>query len=348
MKPKVSVLLPAYNHQKYIGATVESLFGQKEGNIEILAVDDGSTDCTGEILDAYAAQDHRLKVFHKKNGGVVSALNFALERANGTWIATCGSDDIVPKNAYSALLKAGKNKDVIIGEFFEFDDTGVKTNVRLRHKAGNSDFEMLFAMPATWNKLVRTELLRVNGISFLGVPICEDLIFLAEIAVLKPRCQFIRKPVYAYRNNASSAASMSHSYSLKMFQAHLDGRTEVERICTQGNIAQGSRYVYQASLPFLANYLQHLNGYEQVAAVGAFRRFALRGEPKIDQVQFECLFGVKWEEFCNISDEDYTQRIRHTTHEEWVLRKYRAGEIGLSFLVKCFENWLANRGERRG
>lgn len=347
MKPKVSVLLPAYNHQSYIADTIKSLLGQTEQNIEIIAVDDGSTDRTGAILDEYAQQDSRVKVFHKANGGVVSALNYALERACGEWIATCGSDDRVPKHAFSRMLKVGQNADVVIGEFTEFDDEGRTTPVHLGHRIGNSCFQAMFAMPATWNKLIRRDLIAENDLRFPDVRICEDLIFLAKVVACKPRYRFIPQTVYLYRNNASCAGSMSHCYSVDTFQDHLDGRLAVEQICEEGGISQGKEYVYRDSLPYLANYLQHLWGEEQTAAVGAFRRFMLRGERYMDMSQFEMLFGVSWETFKGMSDDEYAQQIRHITHEEWVLKKYRSGEIGLRYLIRCLRNWAAYRKERR-
>ena len=278
---------------------------------------------------------------------MVSALNYALERASGEWIATCGSDDRVPPEAFSRMLKAGGDADVVIGEFIEFDDEGRTTPVRLGHRIGNSCFQAMFAMPATWNKLFRTELVVKNRLRFPDVRICEDLIFLAEVAACNPRYRFIPQAVYLYRNNASCADSMSHHYSVETFQDHLDGRLVVEQICNESGIQQGKEYVYRDSLPYLANYIQHLWGDDQTAAVGAFRRFMLQGEKYMDVPQFERLFGVRWEQFKEMSDAEYAQRVRHITHEEWVLRKYRSGEIGLSFLVKCFRNWIAFRKERR-
>lgn len=347
MKPKISVLLPAYNHQSYIPDAIKSLLEQTEQNIEIIAVDDGSTDQTGAILDEYALRDSRVKVFHKPNGGVVSALNYALERVHGEWIATCGSDDLVPTQAFSHMLSASRNVDVVIGEFVEFDNEGRTTPVHLRHRIGKSCFQAMFAMPATWNKLFRTELIAKNGLRFPDVRICEDLIFLAEVAACNPRYRYIPQSVYLYRNNASCADSMSHSYSVEMFQEHLDGRMTVERICNENGIPQGKDYVYRDSLPYLANYIQHLWGEDQTAAIDAFRRFMLQGEEYIDELRFERLFGVNWERFKEMPDAEYAHRIRHITHEEWILRKYHAGEIGLSFLLQCFRNWLAYKKESR-
>jgi len=347
MRPKISVLIPAYNHQEYIGDTIISLLGQQERRIEIIAVNDGSTDCTGEILDEYARSDSRLRVFHKENGGVVSALNYALEQAEGEWIATCGSDDRFPKDAFSNFLTAEQDTDVIIGEFVEFDDEGRQTRVRLGHRIGNSCFEAMFAMPATWNKLIRTDFVKKNELKFPDVRICEDLIFLAKLAAKRPRYSFVQKVVYEYRNNASTAGSMSHHYTVQTFQDHLNGRIEVERICQKAGIEQGIAYVYRDSLPYLANYIQHLFGDDQITAIGALRVFLQRGESNLDQQQFERLFAFTWADFKRLSDVECVMLLRHITHEEWVLRKYRAGEIGLSFLLRCAKNWFLYRKEKR-
>ena len=76
--PKISVIIPAYNIENYIGECLESLINQTYRNLEILVVNDGSTDSTGDILDSYASKDTRVKVFHKANGGQSSARNIGL------------------------------------------------------------------------------------------------------------------------------------------------------------------------------------------------------------------------------------------------------------------------------
>lgn len=202
-------------------------------------------------------------------------------------------------------------------------------------------------MPATWNKLFRTDLIVKKHLRFPDVRICEDLIFLAEVAACNPSYRCIPQTVYRYRNNASCADSMSHRYSVDTFKDHLDGRMAVERICSESGILRGKDYVYRDSIPYLANYIQHLWGEDQTAAIGLFRRFMLQGEKYMDELQFERLFGVNWEQFKEMSDAEYAQQIRHVTHEEWILRKYHAGEIGLSFLFNCFRNWLAYKKESR-
>ena len=93
--PKVSVIVPVYNCEDYIARCIQSLLAQTLREIEIIAIDDGSTDKPGAILDRYAEKDQRLRVFHQKNGGVSAARNKGLQYAQGTYIGFVDGDDYV-------------------------------------------------------------------------------------------------------------------------------------------------------------------------------------------------------------------------------------------------------------
>ena len=85
----ISVIVPVYNSEKTLARCVDSILSQTFSDFELLLVDDGSTDSSGKMCDDYALKDHRVHVFHKKNGGVSSARNLGLDHANGKWIAFC-------------------------------------------------------------------------------------------------------------------------------------------------------------------------------------------------------------------------------------------------------------------
>ena len=91
---KFSILTPVYNVEKYVETSILSICAQSYPNIEILVVDDGSTDDSGKICDRLAQNDNRIKVFHKENGGQGSARNLALEHAEGEYVCFLDSDDI--------------------------------------------------------------------------------------------------------------------------------------------------------------------------------------------------------------------------------------------------------------
>ncbi len=96
--PKISVIVPVYNVERYLPRCIDSILAQTFTDFELLLIDDGSKDSSGEICDEYASKDSRVRVFHKENGGVSSARNVGLDNARGEWIAFCDSDDWVDAN----------------------------------------------------------------------------------------------------------------------------------------------------------------------------------------------------------------------------------------------------------
>lgn len=96
--PKISVIVPVYNVEKWLHRCVDSILAQTFTDFELLLIDDGSTDASGAICDEYAQRDSRIRVFHKPNGGVSSARNLGLDNAQGEWITFCDSDDYVGLN----------------------------------------------------------------------------------------------------------------------------------------------------------------------------------------------------------------------------------------------------------
>lgn len=108
----ISIIVPVYNTKEYIIRCVQSLAGQTYHNVEIILVDDGSTDGTGEICDALAETDTRIRVYHKENGGSSSARNFGIAMVKGTYIGFVDSDDYVDADMYERLHKAILEYDV--------------------------------------------------------------------------------------------------------------------------------------------------------------------------------------------------------------------------------------------
>ena len=105
MNPKISVIVPAYNTEKYLRRCIDSILAQTFTDFELLLIDDGSTDQSGEICDEYADKDVRIKVFHKANGGVSSARNVGLDNALGEYICFCDADDWVDNDYFEQMRK---------------------------------------------------------------------------------------------------------------------------------------------------------------------------------------------------------------------------------------------------
>ena len=113
-EPLISVLVPIYKIDRYLGICVESLLNQTYKNLEIILVDDGSPDRCPEICDLYASKDERIKVIHKENGGLVSARKAALMAAKGSYIGYVDGDDWVGPGFYHSLYSSIKESDADI------------------------------------------------------------------------------------------------------------------------------------------------------------------------------------------------------------------------------------------
>jgi glycosyltransferase involved in cell wall biosynthesis len=338
--PKISVIIPAYNHEKYIADTLTSILKQSMPDLEVIVVDDGSTDNTGKIIDVFAQQDSRIKAFHKENGGVVSASNEAMRHATGEWLAWCGSDDIVPPNAYRNLLKNSNNVDVVIGEFCEITDSGEKVRVHMQSWRKKDCFDALFAMPAMWSKIIRRSFVTENNLWFPDVKLCEDLIFLAKVAALKPRYTVVSKDIYHYRNNPRQLSdSMTHTYSLEYFKAHIDGRYKVLEICEAAGIKNGRDYVFYDSINYLSDYLPQMSPEDIEPAMSALKGLVTCYDWSQNLRHFEVVFGVPYDDFIAMSGKNYVYQMLHQDPFKFILNKFEAGDVGLQFAMRCIKSW---------
>ena len=111
-QPLISVIVPVYKVEEYLPRCIDSILAQTYKNLEIILVDDGSPDKCPAICDEYAKKDSRIKVIHKKNGGVSSARNAGLEAAKGDYIFFVDSDDIITKEALSCLYEKARDADI--------------------------------------------------------------------------------------------------------------------------------------------------------------------------------------------------------------------------------------------
>ena len=170
MTPDVSVIVPVYNVEKYLPRCVKSIIDQRVKNIEILLINDGSTDSSGEICDKFAELDNRIKVIHKKNGGLSDARNAGLDIAKGKFIGFIDSDDYVHPEMYKILLEGITNNDCDIAEcgFEEVFSEGAEINnyidsigsgkIYFRKQAILSSIMDHHCRTYVWNKLYKREL----------------------------------------------------------------------------------------------------------------------------------------------------------------------------------------------
>lgn len=211
----ISVIIPVYNLEECLGATVESVMAQTHARLEIILVDDGSTDGSLEIMRGYAERDGRIKVVTKQNGGVSSARNAGLDVATGEYIGFIDGDDTVAADTYEYLLGTAVrySADVVqCGVMKDGEPVCAPTAelvIRDRHALAYRGIDKLLA-GGVWCKLYRAELVR--NIRFdESFPIGEDLFYTLH-ALDKARCTvFLPECKYNYVTRAGSALNAERS-----------------------------------------------------------------------------------------------------------------------------------------
>lgn len=183
--PIVSIIVPVYNNENVISRCLDSILKQTYIDFELLLVNDGSTDRSGDICDQYSMQDARVKVYHKSNAGVSSARNLALRNVQGQWILFVDSDDWIDEMYVESLLSTAEDYDLIIGSATITDSKGVRQGTFPNRSMSINEFYNLFVderilkRTSPWAKLFRRDIISVNKLYFPeGMHIGEDAVFL--------------------------------------------------------------------------------------------------------------------------------------------------------------------------
>jgi len=228
MKDKISIIIPVYNVESYIRKCLESVINQTYTNLEIILINDGSPDNCGKICEEYAEQDSRIRVFHKENGGLSSALNFGLKSFTGSYIGFVDSDDWIEPNMYQELYNAINGVDIAVCSYFK-DTISSSEKVENMKKikehiisTGNMllyplmrDYYMGFC-GYIWNKLYYASIIQEIGLSFdENIKYAMDVLFY-ETLVTQQKCvgAYVDKPLYHYLQR-EGAITKSESYDIK-------------------------------------------------------------------------------------------------------------------------------------
>lgn len=219
-EPKVSILVPVYNVEKYLRRCIGSIVNQTLSDIEILLLDDGSTDDSPAICDEYAASDTRIRVIHKANSGYGATMNTGLELAHGEYIGIIESDDWAEVTMYEELYTLAKKNEaqVVKSEFCEYADaTGDKAvSLFTDSETGKvicpkEESSIFYAQPSIWSAIYRRSFLNEYGIRFLETPGAsyQDISFNFKVWSSAERVWLEKQSFVHYRKDNSSASVCS-------------------------------------------------------------------------------------------------------------------------------------------
>lgn len=217
MGEKISVIVPVYNVEAYLERCVESILQQTYAHFELILINDGSTDSSGQICDHLASQYENIKVYHIENAGVSNARNMGIQLATGSWVTFIDSDDFVTQDYLATLASAveGVNVGFAIAPLHHIKN-GIVTD--LPPHSGKTELwsteetmkELLMTTRTSFfpvAKLFKRDLLADEKFN-TNYHLAEDALFLTEL-LLKTRCScvFIDKPVYYYDHREGSATT---------------------------------------------------------------------------------------------------------------------------------------------
>lgn len=214
---KISILVPCYNVERFLPQCLDSIVGQTLKDIEIICINDGSTDTTLDIIKQYAAKDKRIKIIDKENEGYGKSMNRGLEAATGQYIGIVESDDWVDDNMFENLVKIADETqvDMVKSNYYEYTkDINKKLSVLPDQDCGcvidpKKHNNVFWCPPAIWSGIYRRDFLSKNNIKFLESPgasyqdlgfnfkalIMANSVFLTNDAFLHYRCDNVNSSV---------------------------------------------------------------------------------------------------------------------------------------------------------
>lgn len=228
----LSVIIPVYNAEKYLQATLDSVLNQDCDDFEVILVEDGSDDGSGTLCDSLASHSEKIKVIHKANGGVSSARNAGIEAASGKYITFIDADDKAGENMLSDLIEEAErhNADKVFCGFEEILDTGERmariADLPPRKLMGRPEIISLMLrvgcsgdsfMNSVWGGLFKAELIHRYNLRFADRPMGEDWMFNMQYCEIAGSAVYIDRPYYKYLRNSASAVSRYHPGQFKLW-----------------------------------------------------------------------------------------------------------------------------------
>lgn len=235
--PLVSIIVPVYNGQRYLGECIDSILNQDYENIELIIVNDGSKDASSKIIDEYAKKDKRVKAIYQKNSGVSSARNNGINNANGEYITFVDADDYLEKNYVGYLCNLIVENDADIS-LTPFPNKVTEGNKKINNKI--DDYIVLWSgedaiknmlyykvVISSWNKMFSLKLLKKNKVSFnTNLSFGEGFDFTIASFQHSNKVAVGHKRVYNYR--VDNANSVMTRFSEKLVTGSIDAQENIK------------------------------------------------------------------------------------------------------------------------
>lgn len=310
MLPEISIIIPVFNVEAYLPMCIESVLSQTFKKLEVILINDGSTDASGKICDNYAKKDERIRVFHKKNEGQSIARNIGLEASKGKYILYLDSDDcytdpkcmyklydMMEKDKYDFILFGsvmGSSIENAVNHYGNYDLEIIKNN------NGNKIFSYMVKenkqLACVWNKIIRKEFLQNNQIILQENIIGEDIEWSIDIFQHAEKIGAINEIFHFYRqNNRTSLTSINSREKTKGLYSIIlscinkygeNGKTEFGR-----GVLSFMAFEYAILLYNIA-YFKNINEFKEMKQADCVFRYALDKKTKAVATVYK-IFGFQ-------------------------------------------------------
>lgn len=227
MEYAISIIVPIYKAEKYLRKCIDGILQQSFKDFQLILVDDGSPDSSGEICDEYASKDSRIEVIHKRNGGLTSARKCGVEYAKGRYSIQIDPDDWVESSLLEDLYQKAikEDADMVICDFWEHCDGNTVYSKQEPKSLEHTEVmkEMFSTLKGTmWNKLIRTSCYKQCNIQFYeDLVLIEDLFLMFQFLLHPLKVAYVPKALYHYeRNTNPNSLTMAHG---ERFKGYADG-----------------------------------------------------------------------------------------------------------------------------
>lgn len=265
---QVSVIIPVYNVEQYLDECLESVVNQTYKNLQIILVDDGSTDNSPQKCDIWEKRDSRIHVIHKENGGLSDARNVGIAKAKGDFIATIDSDDIIEPTfiEYLYLAITQTNADISQCSYNRFSGSLPKTNQfeKMSEFGFQTQEEALQILTTrsterinctVWNKLFRREI--VEGVLFPIGYYAQDFFFMSHVFTKCKKIVLIENELYHWRYRSGSATTKFPIHTLHVMEMYFQSSEFLKDLYPQ--MSKNCKVMICSRCLWLCNELNHYN-----------------------------------------------------------------------------------------
>lgn len=353
MQDLISIVVPVYNCEKYLEECLESLCSQTYKNIEIICVDDGSTDSSVDLLQSIAEKDSRVKILSQKNAGAGAARNYGLSVAQGKYIYFFDADDIAVNNLLEFAYNRAQETDADIVAFngytFTNDDISTKKIKPGYNKNVLGDSSCVFSYKdypenimsivnvVPWNKLIRTDFIKENNIRFEEISSTNDITFSAVCAATAKKIALVDKQLMYYRLGHSGTISSTKTKNFKNVITAVESViSQISKLSYADELQSAVKYFAVENYCF--NFTNFMDDFSSESAQFYYNHIHDRFSGEYFSDVTEEIFTNKklWPLFCSIKQRDYEEMLKIRSRE--IIVSFTSFPARISFVSQVVDS----------